>query len=210
LLLALAASTMAGAMAQAYTVYAGETTQLSVVEVQGDTYTWELYNDVTGINFATDPGNCPPSQAFFTGGINTGAIVNVTWLEPGIYFYKVTGERPGCTNNLKVGKIEVLEALPTATIDPPPDICVGDTATLVIHLTGDGPWSLDLFDGTTTVTYNNITDSTFTVQVSPVVATNYTVTRVSDINAENTTPSATVTLFVKPRPVTSPIIQYGP
>ena len=171
---------------------------------------WELYNDPVGINFATDPGNCPPGDAFFTGGINTGPTVHVTWITPGTYFFRVTAMRTGCSMNIKVGKVVVVDSLPTATIVDPPPICIGDSATLTIELTGIAPWSIDVSDGTTTVTYDNITTSPFTVGVSPSVTTNYTVTRVSDANSENLNPSNTVTLIVKPRPVTSPIIQYGP
>lgn len=209
LLLIAACTTMAPAMAQT-TVYAGQTSQLSVVGETGITYEWELYDTVTGINFAVDPGNCPAASAFFTGGVHTGATVNVTWLVPGAYFYKVTATNPGCTNNLKVGKITILEALPTASIDSLPPICIGETAILTIRLTGKAPWSIDVSDGTTTTTYNNILSSPFTLTVSPMVTTNYTVTRVSDTIGVNLTPSNTVTLVVKPRAVTSPIIQYGP
>jgi len=192
------------------TVFAGQTSPLSVVEIPGDTYTWELYNDVTGVNFAVVPGNCPSSQAFFAGGVNTGATVNVTWLTPGTYFFKVTASRAGCASNLKVGKVIVLEALPTATLLEPPPVCRGDSATLTINLTGTAPWSIDVSDGVTTTTYNNISANPFTINVSPTATTSYTVTRVSDANGENFIPSNTVTLVVKPRAVTSPIIQYGP
>lgn len=200
---------MASAKAQ-MTVYVGQNTELSVVNQPDVTYQWELYSDVNSINFVTVPGNCPPTSAFFTGGINTGATVNVTWLVPGIYFFKVTGIIPGCTNNLKVGKIIVLESLPTAVIEQPPPICIGETASLSILLTGTAPWSIDVSDGTTTTTYGNILTSPFTLDVSPTVTTSYIATRVSDKNGVNLIPSNTVILVVKPRPVTSPIIQYGP
>jgi len=200
---------IAPAMAQG-TVYAGETSTLSVVPENGVTYTWELYNDVTSLNLAAIPGNCPASNAQFVGGINTGPSVNVNWIEPGTYFYKVTARKNGCSMHLKVGKMIVLESLPTATINDPPPICAGDTAVLSILLTGTAPWSIDLFDGTTTTTYNNITSSPFNLQVAPAVTTLYTITQVSDATGTNLQPSNTVMLVVKPRPVTSPIIQYGP
>ncbi len=192
------------------TVYAGQTSQLSFVEIAGDTYSWKLYDNVTGINFAVDAGNCPVSQAFFTGGNNTGPTVDVTWLVPGTYFFKITALRNGCSMHLKVGKVTVLAALPVATIEPPPPICTGDSASLNISFTGTAPWSIDLSDGVTTTTYDNITANPFTIRVSPSASTSYTVTRVSDAYGVNINPSNTVTLLVKPRPVTSPIIQYGP
>jgi len=202
---------MALADASAQTeVYAGQTTDLGVVETPGDTYTWELYNDITGTNFAVDPGNCPATEAFFAGGINTGPTVQVTWLTPGNYFFKVTAIRSGCSDNLRVGMVTVLEALPVATIQIQPPICQGDTAALTIDLTGTAPWSLDISDGTDTLTYTNISATPFILYIAPALSTSYTVTRVSDVYGVNTVPSNTVTLIVKPRPVTTPIIQYGP
>ncbi len=200
---------MAPAVAQT-SVYTGQSTELSVVAVPGDTYSWELYENVTGVNFATDPGNCPVSDAYFTGGINTGTVVNVTWLKAGTYFYKVTAKRSGCTSNLKVGKIVVIDAIPTALLLDPPPVCSGDSAILTVQLTGTAPWSIDISDGTQVYSYTNITTNTFSIPVSPTVTTSYTVVKVSDAHGVNLNPSNTVTLVVKPRPVTSPIIQYGP
>ncbi|MEI6061658.1 MAG: hypothetical protein WCR72_13180 [Bacteroidota bacterium] len=192
------------------TVYAGQTSLLSVAEVPGDTYTWELYNNVNGVNFSLTPGNCPVTEALFTGGINTGAAVHVTWITPGTYFYKVTARRQNCTMNLKVGKMTVLEALPTAELAPLTPICVQDSATISITLTGSAPWSIDVSNGLTTTTYDNVLSNPFSFAVAPLTTTNYTVTRVSDAYGQNLNPSNTVTLVVKPRAVTSPIIQYGP
>ncbi len=210
LLLIIAGTTMAHAMAQTDSVYAGQNSDLKVIGFTGDTYVWELYNDVTGIDFVAVPGNCLPSEAYFTGGINTGTTVNVTWLVPGTYFFKVTATRPGCSNNLKVGRMIVREALPTSIIAQPAAICIGSESILSIELTGTAPWSVELSDGITTTTYDSITTSPFTINVSPTVTTSYTVTRLSDVNGVNMIPSNTATLIVKPRPITSPIIQYGP
>jgi hypothetical protein len=200
---------MAPAMAQ-NTVYTGQTTPLSVIEVPGDNYTWELYNEVTGVNFAVVPGNCPASEAFFTGGVSTGAEVNVTWLEPGTYFYKVTATRAGCTMNLKVGKLIVVESDPTATIAQPLPVCKGDSTALNITLTGTAPWSIDVSDGTNTITYDNIMSSSFSINISPASTTTYTVTRVADAYGTNNTPSNSVTVTVNPKPGSSHIYQYEP
>ena len=96
-------------------VCSGVTSELSVVPVAGDTYVWVLYKDITGVNFATDPGNCPPGDAFFAGPA-TGPTVSVTWITPGTYYFKVTAYRNGCTMNLKVGEM-VVDSVPTATLD---------------------------------------------------------------------------------------------
>ena len=202
---------MAPAMAQD-TVYAGQSTYLSVIEIPGDTYVWELYNDVTGINFATDPGNCPATDAFFIGGDSTGDSVYVMWLKKGLYFFKVTAYRGGCTMNLKVGKMTVLYEIPTAIIEPPPPICIGDSVHLTILLTGTAPWSITLTDGVTNFVFDNITASPFylTVPVIPLVTTTYWITEVTDAHVTNTTPSASVVQIVNPKPVNSRIYQYVP
>lgn len=196
---------MAPAMAQ-NTVYTGQATDLSVIPVPGDTYVWELYNNVTGINFVTDPGNCPPAEAYFTG-TNTGPTVNVKWLKAGTYFFKVTAYRGGCTMNLKVGKMTVLWEIPTATLDPPPPICAGDSVHLTVHLTGTAPWSITLTDGVNNYVFNNIMTNTYTLTVPdiPSVTTTYWISEVTDANTTNTTPSASVIQVVKPSPSTGPI-----
>lgn len=199
-LLCFAVSTTAGTTI----VYAGETTELSVVEVQGDSYSWELYDDVTGINLATTAGNCPLTSAYFPEG-NTGATVKVKWLVPGKYFFKVTAVNDCPSNNIKVGIIEVLPSRTYAEIEPPGDICQGETTDLVINLYGMGPWSFDITDGTNTITHENITDSQYRIPVSPDVTTPYTITRVTDTITTNLDASNTATLVVFPRPVTSPI-----
>ena len=196
---------MAPAMAQD-TVYAGQSSNLSIVEIPGDTYVWELYNNVTGINFATDAGNCPPGEAYFTG-VSTGPTVNVMWLNQGIYFYKVTAYRGGCTMNLKVGKMTVLWVMPTAIIQPPSPICAGDSVHLTVLLTGTAPWSITLTDGVNNFVFNNITSSPFTLTVPmiPLVTTNYWISEVTDAHVTNTTPSPPVVQVVKPKPSTGPI-----
>ena len=202
--------TMAPAMAQD-TAFVGQSINLSVIEIPGDTYVWELYNDVIAINFATDPGNCPPGEAYFTG-VSTGPSVNVMWLTQGVYFFKVTAYRGNCTMNLKVGKMTVLYELPTAVIEPPPPICIGDSAHLTVILTGTAPWSITLTDGLNNFVFNNITSSPFnlTVPMIPLVTTTYWISEVTDANLTNITSSSQVVQVVNPRPVNSHIYYYGP
>ncbi len=201
---------MAPAMAQ-NTVYVGQSSDLSVIEIPGDTYVWELYNSVTGINFATDPGNCLPGDAYFTGS-STNSTANVMWLTPGIYFFKVTAYRGGCTMNLKVGKMNVISTTPAAVIEPPQPICSGDSAHLTVILAGTAPWSITLTDGVNSFVFNNITSSPFTLTVPeiPLVTASYWISEVTDIQGTNTTPSPQVVQVVNPKPVNSKIYQYGP
>lgn len=200
---------IAPAMAQTNTVCAGQTSTLSVVEVPGDTYTWELYNDVTGINFAVKDGNILPEEAFFVGGDNQGPSVDVTWLKPGTYFFKVTAVREGCTDNLKVGMMIVLEK-PVAELSlNPTEVCVGNAATLTVAFTGTGPWNfvLEADDGInkSITTYENLNDNPYSFDVNPVVKTTYRVISVTNANCPNADPSNSVTLIVNPLPRPSPI-----
>jgi len=201
---------MAPAMAQD-TVYAGQSSVLSVIEIPGDIYVWELYNDITGINFATDPGNCPADSAYFIGS-STGNAVNVMWVTQGVFYYKVTAYRESCTMNLKVGMITVLNDLPTAVIEPPPPICIGDSVHLTVTLTGSAPWSISLTDSVSNFVFTNITTSPFTltVPVIPLETTSYWITAVTDAQVTNTTPSSQVVQVVNPKPINSKIYKYGP
>lgn len=199
---------MAPAMAQTV-VYQGDTTPLSVVQVPGDTYQWELYSD-GAVNFATTPGNCPVTSATFVG-LSTGPSVNVQWLKTGTYFFKVTAFDPtNCTDNLKIGIITVQAALPTATLTPPAPICKGETASLNVALTGTGPWNVTFTDGANSWTATAITNSPYVLNVSPKSTTSYRVTQVTDQSGTNTVPSASVVLQVNPKPASSKIYLYQP
>lgn len=190
-------------------VYAGQTSDLGVEEVTGTTYTWELYTDDVSINFAVVPGNCPTANAYFNGS-NIGPTVSVTWMIPGVYYFKVNATDENGCSNLRIGMMTVLNALPFAVIDDPSQICRGDDATLVINLTGTGPWSIDLFDGINTTTYNNIISGPLVLTLNPQVTTSYTVTSVTDAYGTNNNPSNTVTVIVNPKPGSSRIYQYEP
>ena len=199
---------MAPAMAQTV-VYQGDTTPLSVVPVPGNTYSWELYSDPT-VNFAKVPGNCPVTSAEFVGG-NTGPEVNVNWLKAGTYFFKVTAvDAINCTNNLKIGIVIVKDALPTAEIEPPAPICIGQSTTLKINLTGTSPWEFTYSDGTNFLTITGITSNQYLLNVSPKTTTSYWITEVKDKNGTNRARSANVVLEVSPKPASSKIYLYQP
>ena len=199
---------MAPAMAQTV-VYQGDTTPLSVVQVPGDTYQWELYSDGT-VNFATTVGNCPVTSAAFIGG-SAGPSVNVKWLKTGTYFFKVTAYDPAhCTNNLKIGIITVKAALPVATITPPDPICKGENGLLSVALVGTGPWNITYTDGVHSRTVTGIVTSPYELIVSPGATTNYWISQVTDQNGTNSVPSGSVTLQVNPKPASSKIYLYQP
>ena len=191
---------LAPAMAQ-NVVYQGETSTLAVEPSPGNNYQWVLYSDGTG-NLVTKPGNAQPDEAVFVGN-SAQASVQVNWLKPGVYYYKVTvSDITGCSMNSKIGRMLVKEAKPTATIlSADQNICDGETATIEIALTGRGPWDLSYFDGTKVTTINGITVNNYGLVVKPGSSTAYSITGVTDQNAPNTAVSPVVWVIVSPRPV---------
>lgn len=210
---------LAPAIAQTV-VYQGETTTLAVEQVPGESYVWDLY-DNGFVNFATTIGNCPASSAIFVGG-NIGASVQVQWLKPGLYFYKITAlSITGCTNNLKMGIIKVEPSIPTATLKITPEEICDDgvsVAQLEIAFTGPGPWNMILqtknmaTGATTTQAYSDIpeSDNPTVITVMPNVTTEYTVIEISNKYATNTDPSNSATITVHPLPEKTPIYVKKP
>jgi plastocyanin len=208
--------TMAPAMAQTNMVYAGHTVELSVDQIPGDTYSWELYDNVTGVNFATDAGNCPQTDAAFSGSINSGPVVHATFFTAGTYYYKVTAQRSGCTMNLKVGKIIIGQPLSGSSLSLlQTSTCVGQPVNLMATLSGTGPWNITYRvtapDGTVQdITLNNLTNTSNTIPFTPSASGTYTfqVISVTDKYNTNNTASNTVTLTMNAKPAGSRIYQY--
>lgn len=195
-------------------VYEGQTSFLAVQPEAGVVYAWQLYNRVEGINLARVPGNCPINEAYFVGGLNVGDTVEVKWLRAGFYYFKVTATS-SCTNNLKLGKMEVRE-FPSAEMLKPAPVCSGDTAIVTIELIkGARPMVVTISDGNHTWTFENITD---TFQSFPLVPTPtqpgdhlLRVTSVTDVyGMTNDTIRDPVTLTIYPLPQIEAIPSYGP
>jgi len=181
-------------------VHAGQTSLLSVQEIVGDTYSWELYRDVAGVNFATTPGNCSPADAYFVGP-NTGPVVSVRWVNPGLYFFKVTAYGPTGCMNLKVGKMEVMQPLPTAAFIDPDPVCFGETAMLTVTFTGIPPFSFTYNDGVNSYTVDSITDYTYNLILTPSTTTSYWIASVNDFfNVPNNITVGPAVLVVNPLP----------
>lgn len=80
---------------------------------------------------------------------------------------------------LNPNNVVILTDKPSAFISGPPEICLGDSALITVSLTGTAPWTMDIFNGTTTAQHTSNT-TPYTFWVHPTVSTDYTVTRVVD------------------------------
>ena len=209
---------MAPAMAQTDSVFVGQSVELSVNPIPGDSYSWELYNDVSGVNFATIPGNCPLTEASFDGGINTDPVVHVTWLSPGTYFFKVTALRSGCTMNLKVGKIIVKQILTTVSLSiNNSSTCIGQSADITVNNSGDPLLSLTYRitkpDGTQEqIILNSSSGNLASIPFTPTSAGTYTfqVVSITDTSGIKNANSDSVSVTVNPKPGSSRIYLYDP
>lgn len=199
---------VAPAMAQD-SVYMGETITLSVEQIGADSYQWELYSDSTA-NFAVEPGEPSPTAYAEFVGPSDGPMVSIQWKKPGTYFCKITAlDAAGCAMNLKIKKIKVKEALPTAVITiPNPDwICVGETMPLEVIFTGTAPWEFTFTDGVTVQTIT-VNESPYVLPVKPMVPTQYWITSVKDKYGHNDAESDKQWIFVYPKPESSRIYPY--
>ncbi len=125
-------------------------------------------------------------------GINAGLVFTET---PGTFYYYVTqtNASTGCESP-RVEIIGIVQPLPTATISGENSISQGQSATLKITFSGQGPWTYTLSNGfTATATVNQ---NPTTVTVTPLETTVYTVNKISN-NCGNGTPIGSATINVK-------------
>ena len=189
-----------------------ETTEFSVVEWQGDRYTWDIYRDST-VNFANTPGDVDPAD-YFEDGNYGGSTVYVHWLDPGKYFVRVmVWDEKTCTNNLMLFKIEVKENPPMAEIIVD-STCIGEVSVVRVVLTGYSPWNLNYSylseaNGSTevNVNVNGQFENELVVQIPalPVGITEFWVNQIMDQCTENLIPTEKGKILIYPKPAQSKI-----
>ncbi len=189
---------------QGNVVYEGEIFSLSVVADPGHAYRWKIFTDHT----LTEQASQNIAEFIDT---QYDAATRLIFKRPGVYFFEINTISPfGCSNQ-RHGMVTVLEAMPTALILPPDSICIGETGTLTVEFTGTAPWTLQYSDGTSVLTIDSIVESPHSIVVMPMHTTFYQVISVANAMGRiNNTPGELVELFVKPRPITSPIYRYTP
>jgi len=84
----------------------------------------------------------------------------------------------------------------TARVSGGNPICLGQTTTISISMTGVAPWTLTYSDGSSPHTITGIMSSPYVLTVSPAVTTTYSLTSVSDVKCSNTALNSSVTVIV--------------
>ena len=164
----------------------------------------------------TAPGTTPPASGtqvytfqwkkgandITTGGTgNTLTLNNLTASDAGLYSVVLTsGTFSNQSNTIQLN----VNSLPQGSLSANP-ICSGGTGQLTFTSTaGTGPFSLIVNNGTSNITYNDITSGTaFPANPNPSATTNYTLTSITDANGCVRTSGftdATATIAINPLP----------
>jgi len=112
-------------------------------------------------------------------GVGTSALTSPSgynYLAAGTYTVKLTVTASNnCTST--ISKEVVINSAPTGSISGTTSICQGNTATLSVSLTGQGPWVLNYTDANSPV---SITTSSSTISVTPSATKTFYITSLSD------------------------------
>jgi len=105
----------------------------------------------------------------------------------------------GCPSGvLSGGAIVSVSAIPTASISGTQTICSGVSANLTISLTGTSPYQIVWTDGTTPQTLTGITGSSYTLSVTPMSNTTYSLVSIQNSCTGTVSGQAIVTLATSP------------
>jgi hypothetical protein len=190
-------------------------TQLTALTAFGDLALAEQLPCTTPAVVVTDPAPfCSPGTVNLTAAAvtagSTSSLTYTYWTDAaatislaspsaisvaGTYYIKGTVAMGGCSD---VTPVVVTSNNPTGLLSGTASICAGASATLSIAVTGNGPWSGTLSDGTTFSGSSN----PITATVTPSSNTTYTISTLSDASciaqAVNKNGNAIVTLVTAP------------
>lgn len=99
-------------------------------------------------------------------------------------------------SNQQTGDVKVV-LIPRGNLTGAATINRGQTATLTVVLTGTPPWSIDYSDGITSTTINNIMETPYEFQLSPISTKTFTLVAMSDY-FESGIPSGSARITVNP------------
>lgn len=91
-----------------------------------------------------------------------------------------------------------VNTVPSASMAGTASVCVGQSTTISVALTGGGPWDLVYTDGSTNTTVNGIATSPYTFNVSPIISTTYSLVSVSNATCGSGSVSGSAVITVSP------------
>lgn len=149
-----------------------------------------------------------PFDFSYNDGVTTTAVVGhpsttftIANAPAGNYSVVSLKDNNGClATSLGTPVAVVVTPLATADLSGSATICVGSTVNLSVALTGTPPWNIVYTDGSTNFPANGINSSPFTIAVSPLFTTSYSMVSVTDSNCGAGTVSGTATVTVNPIP----------
>ena len=103
-----------------------------------------------------------------------------------------------CTNNGSGSATVTYFPKPTGIISGTAEMCKGNSATLTMSFTGTAPFTFTYTDGTTPVTVTGYLSNIYTVSVSPVISTVYTLASLTDGNTCTGVLSGSAVINVNP------------
>ncbi len=127
-------------------------------------------------NTSSKPYTVDESPFYITVSPTKNSVYTIT---------KVENEAKDCVKGYGSGSVPVyVNALPTANISGPSEVCNGATVDMTVTLTGTAPWTITWVDNNngTSQTVEGIETSTYTFSDTPVADPDYTILAVSDAN----------------------------
>lgn len=148
------------------------------------------FSSTTGLNFVSAG----------TGEINLATSVAGTYTVTNTI--AASGSCPASSETFDI----TLNAKPTASISGGGIICAGSGTTVDVTatLTGAGPWSIVVNNGTTNLPAVPVTTSPYTISVNEIAAGTYTIATVTDANCSNTG-QGSATITVNPVPTVNAV-----
>ncbi len=116
----------------------------------------------------------------------------------GTYAVFATNEITGCTNDMYGCVPVIINPLPTAFVYGGDTICYGESADIMVDLTGTPPWNIEFSDGTM---HYGVFFTPYIYTVYPLVTETFTVLGVTDGNGCYNTGTGSATVVVNSLPV---------
>lgn len=167
------------------------TVDITVGSDGGDNYILES-GTIAGFNFHTLTRNSSTSYSlsFTVNNLGYDILPEDSYSISNLVFSDRGGNFSSAYSAIVAqGGDPIYTILPTAKVTGKRYVCDGDEADLLFQLTGNAPWSVELYDGTGTTTVSGINESPFTYSVEQNLSVStepdtivYKITEVTDVN----------------------------